>query len=1153
MRCHRSIHSAHQPTFRKHEPHFPPHRQKIEKRQSAPILMNTLHNRSLGSFGMGSCIETEFMVYELYKVGVCAANGGYKRLVPSRRFQSGTIFKMVLIASLYLNVQVIAAPPVFIQANGEHLHRDRVCVIGREESKEWGKGVLHFDSLDVTCETILIADQIFVKDGRFETMGEIERVNLEDRCPVGKLGAKGFCIDQEKNSLSPSMFSGDFVIGSQGGIDGSYRILAPEIINFGDLAGDDLEKLDPKKGLKRREIKVIERSGTVEERSYAAKYRVTDPVLNRQMSVVPYFSNKALSTETVNKKDSIMILAKESISIQAGEIGGPGNHALLSLEGEIDVRPAQHVEQWMECDSSLFGFIESCHMISQTYFTPSVFYGSFSFEAQKKVNMIAPVFTKELAIRSEETIRIVGALAQTTIQGESQFLGMIPIGKSLCSSERITPTYFLDSVYMESRKDIFIENALFFGRITKLAARNLLTISNRKENHLFKQVGVMPSFQITGPLGLVRAEWNQNGVKGGFGYPGKEPLKAVLKEDNSPSSRAISAHAFYTDVQESIKAIRKKAISSHSISFSLTYSAHSIQKETIGAGGFDCDEIELSGREVTLIGVPVHASSRLHVVADQFNRYAVPLLSRVKSTFFSVSYPWSLSFGTNNDRSVTYAKTDLSAPNLIIEARIIDAPSVISQNSKNNLVMSIGHNALNLEHGENRLVARPVSFLHDLNSLTRVPPPQKIFHSESKKISVSIHKKVDATSALEPSAKSSLKPSPHPTRRDYQEAFLKGANKGVKNFWNLFSADTIKGLAQFGEDLARITLEEHLPFIHQNPEELHDAKQHMFDLGVAIANKMYRFATGDGLTRVEMGAELTIEIVLPGTVAKGAIKVSKFVKPVIAGAVAKGAEKVTKFVKPVMQDIKAKSHAHNSRAPKTLENPATRAMTYADLGPTFDDAKARFYPSPGYFFFKDRTLTAHISLIKAKFQYSVPTAIENLKRIALANGADTLVIEAQLINERLCAILEKRYGLAPKKDILGTLGWSEIVIPLKKPPSSRIIQEGQIPTAWLGSKATTAQIEIGSYTIIDDGAGAYISLRIDGLYANGEKRVLSNLIRNIEKTAHEVGVNRCYLTTEFRNQRLETYLKTKYNMRLIEQNVRGADHLYEIPLLFKEG
>lgn len=113
-----------------------------------------------------------------------------------------------------------------------------------------------------------------------------------------------------------------------------------------------------------------------------------------------------------------------------------------------------------------------------------------------------------------------------------------------------------------------------------------------------------------------------------------------------------------------------------------------------------------------------------------------------------------------------------------------------------------------------------------------------------------------------------------------------------------------------------------------------------------------------------------------------------------------------------------------------------------------------------------------------------------------------------------------------------------------------VLKQQQIPPSWLGESASSATLKRGAYCIVRDGAAKYISLHIDGLYANGEKGVLRSLVNNLIREIHRDGVTGAYLLTEIRNPKLRDLLVTRFGLRLIEK--RGMDGLYEIPGLISE-
>ncbi len=127
-------------------------------------------------------------------------------------------------------------------------------------------------------------------------------------------------------------------------------------------------------------------------------------------------------------------------------------------------------------------------------------------------------------------------------------------------------------------------------------------------------------------------------------------------------------------------------------------------------------------------------------------------------------------------------------------------------------------------------------------------------------------------------------------------------------------------------------------------------------------------------------------------------------------------------------------------------------------------------------------------------------------------------------------------GSASEKQIVSTKPVAEII--------PKVLKEAQIPHSWLGFES--AELKVGTYSIVRDGKGTYLSLRVDGLYSNGEVGTLRHLINNISQEASKHQATRLFLTTEFRNQRLEQVLSSRYGLQLIEKNVRGQDNLYSL-------
>jgi hypothetical protein len=98
---------------------------------------------------------------------------------------------------------------------------------------------------------------------------------------------------------------------------------------------------------------------------------------------------------------------------------------------------------------------------------------------------------------------------------------------------------------------------------------------------------------------------------------------------------------------------------------------------------------------------------------------------------------------------------------------------------------------------------------------------------------------------------------------------------------------------------------------------------------------------------------------------------------------------------------------------------ASRALTPADLGIEGSLVQLR-----GTFSITNGIATARIDMIEGGIKNPFEI-VSNLGKLAEANGANALVIEGTLANERLAKILTNRYGLT-------TIGANDrIVIPLR--------------------------------------------------------------------------------------------------------------------------
>ncbi len=220
---------------------------------------------------------------------------------------------------------------------------------------------------------------------------------------------------------------------------------------------------------------------------------------------------------------------------------------------------------------------------------------------------------------------------------------------------------------------------------------------------------------------------------------------------------------------------------------------------------------------------------------------------------------------------------------------------------------------------------------------------------------------------------------------------------------------------------------------------------------------------------------------------------------------------------------------------------------------------------------KDDVLIAHFYqfVYERADRKTMVVAFEELKKLARENQAKTLRLvisqlrESTLITAEAMKLFKKYQGPAkPYGDRysprLSDCEYFDIPIrqlrqvkpiaALKPAHSSTsvILESKQIPLEWLGSENTSSILKKGSYCMVKDLAGIYMSVHLDGLYAKGGRDVVKNLYDHLVRAATAAGANRFYLLTEFRNLRLHDVFVKKYGLKFIEQ--RGGDALYEISL-----
>lgn len=114
-----------------------------------------------------------------------------------------------------------------------------------------------------------------------------------------------------------------------------------------------------------------------------------------------------------------------------------------------------------------------------------------------------------------------------------------------------------------------------------------------------------------------------------------------------------------------------------------------------------------------------------------------------------------------------------------------------------------------------------------------------------------------------------------------------------------------------------------------------------------------------------------------------------------------------------------------------------------------------------------------------------------------------------------------------------------------KPNEPVVIGTNEIPASWYKQEGELAELKRGSYVVVKDEKGIYLSFHIDGLYANGTQNVVKKIYNNIFNEALTRNADRLYGVTEFRNKALLQHLTTKYGLKFIEEC--GKDSIYEIP------